>query len=157
MKLVRVLNQGSIFLAFAAVMCAHGDLSQDEIKLLQDTGGWEYISISEPNGGIQTVHTCFDGAPHPDQCSGTLTFTTGNTFVKNVHVQGGTDQRHGTYQLEGGQVSFFDEQGVKDGPYDLQLNLKAKSLVLQLQGLRMELQLEKAYRESQKKPKPTTP
>lgn len=153
MRLTRVVTCVCALLAWTAQVGADSSLSQDELKLLQDPGGWEYISISQPNGGVQTTHTCFDGVPHPEQCSGTLLLAANNSFVKSIHVQGGTDQRHGTYQLDGSQISFVDELGEKDGPYDLSLDPKAKSLVLQMQGLRMELELEKAYRDNQKKAK----
>ena len=57
-------------------------------------------------------------------------------------------------QLDGSQISFVGELGEKDGPYDLALNTTAKSLILEMQDLRMELQLEKAYREALKKALP---
>jgi hypothetical protein len=47
-------------------------LSAHQPKMLQDPSGWEYIKIPDVDNGIQTEHTCFDGHPHPQQCSGTL-------------------------------------------------------------------------------------
>ena len=151
MKLTHVLKCAAALLTFAALTPAHGGLSADDISLLQDSGGWEYISLSDSDNGIQTVHTCFDGTPHPEQCSGTLALTAGNTFLQNVHIHGETVQRHGTYQLDGNQLSFFDELGTKDGPYDVELNNKEKSLVLKMAQVRIELELEKAYKDKHKK------
>ena len=153
MRLSQLVICACAFLVWTAQISAHSGLSPDDTKLLQDPGGWEYISITQPNGGVQTTHTCFDGVPHPQQCSGTLTLSSNNTFTKDIHVQGGTDRRQGTYQLDDNQITFVDELGEKDGPYDLQLDSKAKSLILQMQGLRMELELEKAYRDNIKKAK----
>jgi hypothetical protein len=130
---------------------AADDLSADELKLLQDSGGWEYLSVSDPDNGIQTTHTCFDGQPHPEECSGTLTLNPDNTFVQKVHVHGGTVQRHGQYELNGKEITFVDELETRDGPYTLDMHLKAKQMSLQVTQsagvlVRIELQLEKEYK-----------
>lgn len=155
MKRTRILNCAGALLTFAAFTAAHGGLSDDDVNLLQDSGGWEYISLTltNQNNGIQTNHTCFDGTPHPEQCSGTLALTAGKTFLQDVHIEGQTVQRHGTYTLQGDQLAFFDELGTEDGPYTVKLNNQAKSLVLTTSAVRIELELEKAYRDHQKKPK----
>ena len=155
MRLNLFLICGGALFTFVLQTGASNGLSPDQVKLLQDPGGWEYLVISDAGDGVPTVHTCFDGVPHPEQCSGTLAFSANNTFVKNIHLKGGTDQRRGTYQLDGNQISFVDEVGEKDGPYDMQVNLQAKSLTLQSQSLRMELELEKSYKDNQKKKKAT--
>lgn len=151
MKWTHALIYPMGLLTLAAQVGAHGGLSDDEINLLQDAGGWEYISMSESDKGVQVTHTCFDGTPHPEQCSGTLSFTPGKTFVQSVSIHGQTVQRHGNYQLDGDQLAFFDELGTKDGPYVLELNSQTKSLVLKMSQVRIELVLEKEYRNRRKK------
>lgn len=133
------------------VSFAGGFLSSDELKLLQDPGGWEYISVSDSDNGIQTQHVCFDGRPHPQECSGTLTLTASNTFVQNVHIHGQTVQRNGTYELDSDQLSLFDELGTKDGPYTVHIDVQKKSLVLEMPQVHIELELEKQYREDLRK------
>ncbi len=146
--LIYSLGISSLFLlAFALQVSARDTLNDDELKMLQDPGGWQYVTISDSDDGIQTQHTCFDGAPHPQACSGTLTLTAGKTFVQSVHIHGQTVQRHGTYQLDGKQLAFFDEFGTRDGPYTLDINTQTKHLVLKMPQLRMELELESQYRE----------
>jgi hypothetical protein len=136
---------------------AQGALTDDQLKMLHDPGGWEYIKIGDVDNGIQTQHTCFDGHPHPQQCSGTLTLSPGNSFVQKTRIHGQTVQRHGTYELDGNQLTFFDELGTKDGPYALNINTQAKRLVLQMRPVRIDLELESQYRkdrQNQKQPPP---
>ncbi len=109
-------------LLLAMRLSAWEELSADQLKMLQDSGGWEYIAVSDADNGIQTQHTCFDGQPHPEQCSGTLTLHTDNTFVKNIHIHGQGVARHGNYELSGNQITFLDEFGTSDGPYTLDLS-----------------------------------
>ncbi len=116
-------------------------LSGDRIKMLQDPGGWEYIKIEDSDAGIQTEHTCFDGTPHPDVCSGTLTLSAGNTFVQQVSVHHQTVSRHGTYTLDGNQLAFFDEFGTKDGPYTISIDPEKTSLSLRMPQVHMDLLL----------------
>lgn len=138
-----VLLLGLLLVAVPAL--AGYDLSQDELKLLEDPGGWEYITVSDNDYGIQTQHTCFDGKPHPETCSGTLTLRPDNTFRQDIHIHGETVQRGGTFQLNGDQITFFDEFGNSDGPYTLTLDAQAKTLMLDMPQVHMELMLEKAY------------
>lgn len=129
-------------------------LNTDELKMLKDSGGWEYIAMSRNQmNGFPTQHPCFDGRPHPGQCGGTLTLTAGNTFVQNMRIQGQTVKRNGTYELNNDQLSFIDELGTKDGPYTLTLNAQAKSLVLQMPQVRIELLLESEYRKNMEEQK----
>ncbi len=116
-------------------------LSGDRIKMLQDPGGWEYIKIEDSDAGIQTEHTCFNGTPHPDVCSGTLTLSAGNTFVQQVSVHHQTVSRHGTYTLDGNQLAFFDEFGTKDGPYTISIDPEKTSLSLRMPQVHMDLLL----------------
>lgn len=139
--------------AFAGILLA-GELGSDELKMLQDSGGWEYISMSRnEQNGFPTQHTCFDGRPHPGECSGILVLTPDKTFSQSVRIQGKTVRRTGTYQLDGDQLSFFDELGTQDGPYTLALNTQAKSLVLKMSQARIELLLESEYRKNMQEQK----
>ena len=140
--------------ALALPASARDALSQDELKLVQDPGGWEYIAMSDRDAGIQTQHTCFDGQPHPDECSGTLTLNPDNTFVQQVHIHGQTVARHGTYQLDGFEIAFFDEFGTRDGPYRLTPDTRAKKLTLEMPQVKAELLLEKEYKKQRQARKP---
>jgi hypothetical protein len=144
-------NSAVPFFALAFALFARS-LSPDQLKLLQDSGGWEYITMSDDHAGVQTQHTCFDSQPHPDECSGTLTLNPDNTFVQQVHIHGQTVARHGKYELDGDQIAFYDEFGTRDGPYRLTLDAKSKRLTIEMPQVRAELELEKEYkkRRSQK-------
>lgn len=127
------------------------DLNDNELKMFQDPGGWEYITVSDPDNGVQTKHTCFDGQPHPDECSGTLTFDSDNAFVQKVHIHGETVERHGHYELKGKEITLIDELGTRDGPYALDINVESKQLSLEMTQaagvlVRIELELEKEYK-----------
>jgi hypothetical protein len=126
----------------AARLGAHDDLSDDQLKILKDPGGWEYVEIEDSDAGIQTQHTCFDGKPHPDVCSGTLTLSSGgNTFVQKVTVHHQSVTRHGTYELDGDQLAFFDEFGTRDGPYTVAIDPDKTSLSLRMPQVHLELLL----------------
>lgn len=140
--------RGCLLALFAFVFSAGAfeTLSADQLKMFQDAGGWEYVSLSDSDNGIQTQHTCFDGKPHPQDCSGTLSFTAQKAFTQNVHIHGQTVQRHGNYTLDADQLSFFDEFGTKDGPYTVHLDTQTKSMTLQMPSAKIELKLEKDFR-----------
>ena len=138
-----------LLLAIFVGVISADELGTDELKMLQDSGGWEYISLSRnEQNGFPTQHTCFDGRPHPERCSGTLVLTENNTFSQNVRIQGQTVRRTGTYQLDGDQLAFTDELGTQDGPYTLTLNTQTKSLILQMAQARIEFLLESEYRKN---------
>ncbi|HZS53324.1 MAG TPA: hypothetical protein VFA65_02900 [Bryobacteraceae bacterium] len=118
--------------------------------MLRDSGGWQYIVISDVDNGIQTTHTCFDGRPHPNSCSGTVTFAQDDTFSIIMRIHGQAYQRHGTYEVNDGQLSFFDELGTRDGPYTVTVNTQTKRLMLEMQQVRMGLELESQYRADMK-------
>ncbi|MBV9154670.1 MAG: hypothetical protein JO097_00275 [Acidobacteriaceae bacterium] len=141
-----MLNRIVIPLMMLPLAATSGTLSDEQIKLLQDPGGWEYITLSDADNGIQTKHTCFDGQPHPEECSGTLTLTTAKTFVQSVYVHGQGVQRHGTYELSGNEITLSDELGTKDGPYTVEIDTQAKSMIMRMTSVRIELELEKEYR-----------
>jgi hypothetical protein len=141
------LSSISLLLASAVCLSARADLNSEQQKMLRDSGGWEYITMSDADGGIQTTHTCFDGRPHPDVCSGTLTLSDDNTFIANIYVHGQNVPRRGTYKLEGDQLAFFDEFGTRDGPYTIELDVEAKSLVMKMPQVRVVLELETEYKQ----------
>jgi len=129
----KLLSHVLLLFAFAAGVSAHSDLNEDQLEMLLDSG-------------IQTNHTCFDGRPHPDVCSGTLTFSEDNTFVANIYIHGKNVPRNGTYKLDGDQLAFFDEFGTRDGPYTIELDVDAKSLIMKMPQVRVVLELEKEYK-----------
>jgi hypothetical protein len=132
-------------------LCAFDDLDQNQIKLLKDSGGWEYTKLSDASSGFPTNHTCFDGTPHPSECSGSLTLTDDENFTQQVVIEGQAVNRHGTYKLDGDQLAFFDEYGTRDGPYTVEIDAVHKTMVLSMPQIRMELTLESEYHNKKKK------
>ena len=136
-------------LSGAAVLCAFSDLTGGQLKLLQDPGGWEYLKMTD--SGMQTEHACFDGKLHPDTCSGRLTLSPDNKFVQEVSIRGQRVPRHGTYSLEGDQLTFLDELETPDGPYTIEVDSEKKSLLMYTAQVRIELILQKALRDKKRK------
>jgi hypothetical protein len=134
----------------ALPLSAFDDLNQEQVKLLQDSGGWEYTKLSDDTSGFPTAHTCFDGTPHPSSCSGNIRLDTDKKFNMNVTIEGQSVSRHGDYNLDGDQLAFFDEFGNRDGPYTVEIDAKEKTMVLHMPQIRMELTLEKEYRRKKK-------
>jgi hypothetical protein len=140
----------AIFCLLALPLSAFDALNQEQVKLLQDSGGWEYTKLSDDTSGFPTAHTCFDGTAHPSSCSGTMTLDTDKKFIMNVNIEGQSVSRHGDYNLDGDQLAFFDEFGNRDGPYTVEIDTKEKTMVLHMPQIRMELTLEKEYRRKKK-------
>lgn len=134
-------------------MAATG-LDADQVKMLKDPGGWQYIKLSDTALGVQTEHPCFDGQPHPEECSGTLTLSPSGAFVESLRIEGKAYERHGTYQLEGDQLTLLDELGTRDGPYRVSLDQQRKTMVFQMSpaggGVRCEFVLNREYRKRRK-------
>lgn len=147
------MRKGSFYLVVVATALTLGasDLSQDQMKMLQDPGGWQYITVSDNDSGIQTKHTCFDGHPHPDECSGTLTLHSDKTFAKNIYIHQQGVQRTGTYELSGDQLAFYDEFGAEDGPYTVTIDSDNKTMTLDMPQLHIGLQLQSAYKKELRK------
>jgi hypothetical protein len=141
--------RASLLLAGAAVLSAFSTLDRDQLKMLQDPAGWEYLKMTD--NGMQTDHDCFDGKLHPDTCSGRLTFSTDNKFIQEVKIQGQAVPRHGTYTLEDDQLALFDELGTRDGPYTIQVDTQTKSLVMDMPQVHIELVLHKSLRDKKRK------
>ncbi len=129
-----------------AAWASGGDLGPDKVSLLKDSGGWEYLSMSDSQDGFPTAHVCFDGQPHPDICSGTLTFTSGDTFTQTTEIGHQSVSRHGTYKLTGDQLAFFDEFGNRDGPYAIVIDSEKKIMTMDAPQLKVKLQLYKEYK-----------
>ncbi len=144
-----MLLRGTLIFTLAAAAGAFYDYSPEQLKLLQDPGGWDYIKMT--SGGIQTEHPCFDGHPHPDECSGRLFLKTDHTFQQEVTIHGQTVPRHGTYTLENDQLTFVDELEQPDGPYAVALNSPEKSLVLSTANVRIELILHKTLHDRRRR------
>lgn len=128
-----------------AALCANS-LNDEDRKLLQDVGGWEYISMSDRQNGFPTQHTCFDGKPHPNECSGNLTLRADGTFTQTTRIKGQSVQRKGHYKLTDGGIAFFDEFETKDGPYALTLDRNGKTLRIAMRQVTVDLMLASEYR-----------
>ncbi len=143
-----IVFRTSLLLAAATVLSAFYDLSSDQLKLLEDAGGWDYIKMT--TSGIQTEHTCFDGKPH-SECSGRLRLRDDNTFTQEVTIDGQSVPRHGTYTLEDDQLTFFDELETRDGPYTIEIDAQKKSLLMYTSAVRVELILHKTMLDKKRK------
>jgi hypothetical protein len=143
---------GSALVALLSVpLSAFDVLDQDQIAMLKDQGGWEYTKLSDDSSGFPTEHTCFDGTPHPSECSGRLTLVDDDKFAQQVVIGGQAVNRHGTYKLNDDQLTFFDEFGTRDGPYTVEIDAVKKKMVLSMPQIRMELTLETEYHNKKKK------
>ena len=109
------------------LLASSASLSDDDRKLLQDTGGWEYVSLS-------------------DECSGTLTLSSSGRFTQVTKIRGQSVQRGGHYDLNGDQLAFFDEFEHRDGPYTLTLNKDDKTLKMTMAQVTVELMLTSEYK-----------
>jgi hypothetical protein len=119
-----------LFIA-TALLWADADLSQADRDLLLNPKGWEYVDVFDLHNGVQMQHACFVmGHSNPDVCSGTLTLSADGTFRQVIRIHGKDVNRHGTYQLDDGQITLQDEFGTKDGPYQIALNASEKTLRL---------------------------
>jgi len=132
-------------------LSAFDDLNQDQLTLLKDPGGWEYTKLSDASSGFPTEHTCFDGSPHTNECSGSLTLVDDEKFSQQTVIGGQAVNRSGTYKLDGDQLAFFDEYGTRDGPYTVEIDAIKKNMVLSMPQIRMELTLETEYHKKKKK------
>jgi hypothetical protein len=148
-------------LSWSLGLCG-ADLNDDQIKLLQDRQGWEYTAIFDDDNGMQMNHQCFvKGQSGSGECSGTLVFTSDGNFTQRVFVHSGVYQRHGAYELDGGQITFKDELGTKDGPYDLVIKPESKSMRFSMRQagvlIGADLLLESEYRKGAAKKKSSQP
>src|SRR5690348_15720373 len=155
MRLLSIAFSWSLWLSLSLY---RADLTEDQKKLLQDPQGWEYTTIFDQDTGVQMNHQCFvKGQSGPGECSGTLVLTPDGDFTQKVFVHSGVYQRHGTYELDGGQITFKDELGTKDGPYDLEIEPESKSMRFSMRQagvlIGAQLLLESEYRKGTAKKK----
>jgi hypothetical protein len=126
-------------------------LSPDELKLFQDPGGWEYQTITEANNGFKTEGTCFTET-YTGRCRGNLFFREDGSFTQVLSGSGRSMHRGGRYELNGNQLTFWDEHDTKDGPYAV--TLKPASNMLRIETtqagvvLRMDLMLEREFKKT---------
>lgn len=129
---------------------ASSSLPKEDQDLLQDSGGWEYLSISDVNNGFKTAHVCFDEQKGRGDCHGTIIFRPDGTFAQDITAEGKTLHRHGTYNLTDDGIVFADEFGTTDGPYSLSLDHTDSMLTLKtVQAgvtIQTRLQLERKFR-----------
>jgi hypothetical protein len=142
----RALSTSCLLAALPLVLSADDTLTPDKLALLHDAGGWEYISMNDSQNGFPTEHTCFDGEPHPDTCSGTLVLTADNNFVQKTVIGHQSVSRRGTYELDGDQLAFFDEFGTRDGPYTIAVDIENKLMSMDMPQVKVKLELYKEYR-----------
>lgn len=139
---------------FAPATCLA--LDDDQLKLLHDPQGWQYVSIFDHDNGVQMQHQCFvEGSPSMGACRGMLFLPSDGHFTQTVSVHGSTLERHGTYSLDGDQLTFQDELGTKDGPYAVTVNPDEKTMRISMQqaGVTIGAAL-KLKNQGSKKPKP---
>ena len=140
----RALLAVATFVGCCSIMAAD-DLSSDQIALLQDSGGWEYLTMNDSQNGFPTQHPCFDGKPHPETCSGTLMLTPDKKFVQQVSIHHQSVTRHGTYELNGNQLAFSDEFGTRDGPYSISIDTPNKMMTMNMPQVDVKLELHSEY------------
>lgn len=125
-------------------------ISPEQRTLLLDSAGWEYLTISDKNNGFETSHVCFDEKGGRGPCTGRLFLRGDGTFTQTVTGHGKSMDRHGTYQIDGDQMTFVDELGTKDGPYTLSINLPDSTMDIETTqaGVTMKthLMLEREFR-----------
>ena len=124
-------------------------LNHEELAMIQDPGGWEYMVISDPNNGFQTQAACFD-SQRTGACEGKLFFRSDGTFLQTITAHGRSMHRGGTYKFDDHNVTFFDEHGTSDGPYTLKVNPQAQTLTVDATragvGVHMELLLGREFK-----------
>lgn len=116
-------------LFLSAVPLLLAGLTREQTDMLKDDGGWEYLTITDANNGFETQHTCFDEKGR-GECTGKLMLRKDGTFSQSVKGYGNSQDRHGTYSIDGDAVTFSDEFGYKDGPYTINLNVPASTMDL---------------------------
>lgn len=135
--------------------CACLALDDQQLQMLHDAQGWEYVSIFDHDNGMTMQHQCFvEGASTQGACSGMLYFPPDGTFRQTVTAHGKTLDRHGTYELDDDQLTFQDELGTKDGPYTVEINSDEKTMRFSMRQAGVEiganLKLKNASKKSDK-------
>lgn len=124
-----LLLASSIALFLGLPRLALAELSEEQLSLLHDPGGWEFIAVFDKDNGVSMHHQCFaEGEPKPSECNGTLILKSDHTFSESIFMHGFTARRHGTYQLDGDQFTLFDEFGNQDGPYTMRIDPEKQTM-----------------------------
>ena len=135
--------------AIAAAPFAVAGLNRDQTDMLEDSGGWEYLTITDANNGFETQHVCFDEKGR-GQCTGRLLLRKDGTFLQSVSGHGKSMDRHGTYTLDADDLTFSDELGTKDGPYTVKLDVPSSTLEIATTQagvtIKVRLMLEREFR-----------
>ena len=122
---------GLAFASLLPVFVAAQPLSRDDMRLIQDPGGWEYISITDSNNGFKTDGACFTGHTK-GPCQGSLTFHSDGTYSQVVNVSPKSVNRQGKYEISGSDLTLYDALGTKDGPYTIALDQGSHTLTLEM-------------------------
>jgi hypothetical protein len=150
---MKLMGKAALFLLLLPCTVIFAALSSDDTNMLQDSGGWEYLSISDANNGFKTSHVCFDEEKGKGDCRGTIVFRKDGSFTQDISAEGKNLRRHGTYELTDDGIVFIDELATKDGPYTLAFDHANSVLTLEtVQAgvtIRTKLQLEKEFRRRQ--------
>ena len=151
--LMNWIGKAAILFLLVSPTLLFAALSADDTGLLQDAGGWEYLSIGNANNGFKTSPVCFDEQKGRGGCRGTLFFRKDGSFAQNIAAEGKNLRRHGTYEINDDGLVFVDELGTKDGPYSIDLDHANSILTLETvqAGVTIwtRLQLEKEFRKRQ--------
>jgi hypothetical protein len=144
--MMRSLYGVLLFLAIAPVLPA---LTPEQVDMLEDGGGWEYLTITDANNGFETQHVCFDEKGR-GQCTGKLLLRKDGTFLQTVTGHGKSMDRHGTFAIDGDAITFADEFGTKDGPYTARIDVPSSRLEIATTQagvtIKVRLMLEREFR-----------
>ena len=117
-------------------------LTAEQLKLLKDPYGWDYVKIVDDRQGIN--QTCSDTPQNGGQCYGRIVLGSDNKFVQTAVIRNKATPRRGTYKLENDQLTLVDEQGNEDGPYTIEVDTLTKTLAIYAPQLRTEFESHKA-------------
>jgi hypothetical protein len=124
-------------------------LTADETAMVQDPGGWEYLTITDANNGFDTQAVCF-AKEFTGECRGTLLFRTDNTFRQDISAHGRSMHRGGLYEINDDEITFWDEHDTQDGPYSISINSEEKTMHIEAThagvATKMDLMLESEFK-----------
>lgn len=152
---MRIARAASTLGLIAACAFGLAALTSDQIAMLHDPQGWEYMAVFDQNNGMQENHACFvQGAPS-DACRGTMKFTKDGHFIQDIYIHGRAVVRHGTYEIDGSEITLKDELGTADGPYTLDIKPNADSMRMSMNSGGVLIGADLKLVNSSKKKKPT--
>jgi hypothetical protein len=152
MGLARV---ASLFAVVASVVLGMAALTPDQLAMLHDPQGWEYTAVFDLHSGMHVNHSCLVQGQPNDSCRGTLKLTDDGRFIQDMYIHGQSVARHGTYELNGSQITLKDELGTSDGPYTLEFKPDSDSLRMSMNSAGVLIGADlKLVNSSKKKKKP---